>query len=205
MANRKFEQAEYDKVSSTYRQVIYFINGKTLDGYSKKIGFSEPVDPTNCLTNFILRMYIRGYLRPCAEIDPVDRIEYRYNKSHEKIVTCYYDFPDFNPEVISHNVGLVNWVSHFYEDTARLSLEEMITKYHRSGRQASSDELDINQHAYHTPDHLVRKVLRLIQDGNFALEHIAHFYRQCKEKYFPNLGGQTSEKYDAIVLKMLNR
>lgn len=205
MTNTAFQQAEYDMVNATYRQTIYFANGKTIDGYSKRIGFVEPIDPVNCLTNFILRMYIRGYLRECNDIDRVRYIEYHYNHTYEPIVRCFYEYPDFNPSVIEHQPRLVKWLSHFYEDASRLPLDAMQAKYHRRGRACEEFELDINQHGFIRPEHLVRKVVSLLRQGQYPAAHIGHFYRQCKEKYFPNLGYEKSEKYDAIVLKMLNR
>lgn len=202
MPNNAFQRAEYDKVNSTYRQTIHFINGKTIDGYSKRIGFAESVDPINCLTNFVLRMYIKGYLRPCPEIDPVDFVDYRYNHSNEPIMSCYYEYPTFNPAVIEAHPRLVQWVGQFYEDLQKeLPLEQMQAKYHRRGRVGSVYELDINHTAFVKPDHLVRKVLRLIKEGIHPTAHIAQFYRQCMAKYFPRLEAAQVQRYNSILDK----
>lgn len=194
-------------VNATYRQTIYFVNGRKIDGYSKKIGFVEPVDPINCLTNFILRMYISEYLlKGSTRIDPVRHIDYCYNHTHSHILTCRYDFVELNPAIIETQPRLVQWIGQFYKDLDnKLAPEQMQAKYHRRGRAAYNSDLDINQNGYLNPDQLVRKVVQLIRDGLHPLPHIGHFYRQCMEKYFNSVSQQDIVYYNTIVNKMINR
>jgi hypothetical protein len=204
--SKNFNSAPYDRENSTYKQYIFFTNGKMIEGYSKKVGFAEPVDATNCLTNFILRMYIKGYLRPGTRYDPIDNITYLYNKTNQHIVTCYYDFPEFNPEILSDEKK-VSWITNFYKDIndgKKLSYIEK--KYHRRGRKTSEPTLDVTTHAFVSPDHLIRKIKVLFQEGRFSMEQITHFYRQAFQIYFPkDFASDKKKDYDSYVLKLATK
>lgn len=201
--NKNFAKAPYDIENATYRQFIKFVNGKSIDGYSKKVDFAEPVDANNCLTNFILRMYVLGYLRLGSKYDPIEYIAYQFNHTGNHIVTCYYDWPEINPDHIG-NSRLVNWLKNFYADINLNKGSTYIQKKHyRRGREAYDHELDISRHAFLTPDHLIKKVQRLFQEGRFSVDQITHYYRQALQIYFPQVfqSGQ-KKKYDEYVLQM---
>ena len=198
---KKFTDAPFDKQDSTYMQKITFVNGKVILGYSKRVGFAEIVDPTNCITNFILRMFRDEYLRPSQKVDPVESITYSLNKPpYDWIVTCYYRYFDLSSEWIL-NKRFSNWITSFYDDiNAGKSTEYIIKKYYRSGRVSNIDELNFNNHAFTRPDHLVKYAVKLHESGKYPPEQIKHFYINAKEKYF---SGQDTENYDRIVSNLL--
>lgn len=204
MSKSDFDKAPYDRENSTYRQKIRFLNGKIIDGYSKKMGFVEPIDPNNCLTNFILRMYLLGYLRICDRIDPVDYIEYRWNHNQELIMTCYYEYPEFNPEILRNNMVLVKWTNDFYKDIARNKpLSYMEKKYHRRGREAKTNELDVNQIAFSSMDHVVSKIKYLLNTGKYSIDEIIYFYRKVIEVQFKREKPQVVSQYNMHVNDMV--
>lgn len=198
-----FENAPFDKYEATYVQIIQFCTGKEIPGYSKKVGFEETVDPVNCLTNFILRMYIRGYLRPHAEIDPVKSITYSLNRNpYTWIVTCSYDYFDLNPEYLKEP-RLIHWLNAFYQDIeSRKSLDFINRKYHRRGRETPFHELDINGHCFFNPLHLARHVQKVLERNRYPIGHVIHFYQQSKRKFFEQ---QNCEKADSIVDSIIQR
>ncbi len=202
-AGIRFQVAPYDKENATYIQLINFVNGIQLPGYSKKVGFAEPVDPINCLTNFILRMWETEYLRPSARIDPVKSIEYRLNHApYTSIVSCTYEYPMISPEYLADR-RFVDWLNAFYEDVNKKKpLSYMLKKYKRKGRLTEVDDLDVSQYGFTRPDHLLRHVFKLIEEKKHPLEHIQHFYRQCATIYFK----QTDMKpYDSSLNKVVNQ
>ncbi|MDF9795327.1 hypothetical protein OKW21_000590 [Catalinimonas alkaloidigena] len=200
MPNKKFELAPYDTDNATYMQVIRFLNGKVIPGYSKKVGFDENVDPTNTLTNFILRMYVKGYLRPSKRITPVKEIEYKLNQPpYTTIVTCTYKMPYLNPEYL-RDKRLSKWLSGFYDAIERGQPKEHIERnFHRQGRASEVDKLDSNVHAFLNPRHLLQYCIELIEKNEYPIGHIIHFYQNCKNKYFSRID---TRKFDN---EMFNR
>jgi len=209
MSSRKqfsFTKAPFDKEYSTYIQVIKFCTGKEIPGYSKKVGFLETVDPVNCLTNFILRMYVGGYLRPNGNIDPVNEIIYSLNKNpYTWIVTCTYDYFDLNPEYLQET-RLVHWLNAFYEDIeAKKSLDFIQRKYHRRGRETPYNELDVNGHYFTNPLHLGRHVQKILERNRYPMGHVVHFYQQCKQKYFEQYNCEKADHLVNSIVQRLNK
>jgi hypothetical protein len=191
MANKKFETAPFDTDNATYMQVIRFLNGKVIPGYSKKVGFEENVDPTNTLTNFILRMYIKGYLRSGTKITPVKEIEYKLNHPpYTTIVTCTYTMPYLNPEYL-RDKRLRSWLNGFYQAIEDgKPVKHIQHNFYRQGRIAEVDRLDSNQHGFLNPRHLLQYCIKLIDADAYPIGHIIHFYQNCKNKYFSRVDTQ---------------
>jgi len=181
---KKFNESSYDRVNSTYVQIIYFENGKHIVGYSKKVGHLEAVDPIYCLTNFILRMYRDGYLRPSPKVTPVECIVYELNQPRRGwIVTCYYDRYDISPDWISDKI-LVKWLSDFYRDIRNnKSLDYILEKYGRRGRSERSLVLNPNKITFTNLNHLLDYVEKLLDSRRYSPGEIKHFYIQCRQKF----------------------
>ena len=205
MSKQKFATAPYDRENATYRQTIFFTNGKSVDGYSKKVGFNEPVDSTNCLTNFILRMYLSGYLRANSDKTPIHYIDYQFNKTSDHIATLYYLYPEPDPSQAT-NVRFLNWLTNFYRDVNEgKNLVYIEKKYYRNGRESREHKLDPEKHLILSPDHLISKVKLLVREGQYSSGEIQYYFRQCMQKFFPQKV-QTPEmkSYENFVNRLVN-
>jgi len=190
MKNKKFEDAEWGKKESTYKQEIYFKSGIVLTGYSKRIAFEEKIDKIDALTNWICRMYRDGYLdQSNKRVDPIDHIAYSYNKSGETLFQLYYTHCEWqlSERMLDHPQleKLIRFIDTFYW-LIKESRGSEIYQQLFVGRSVPKkiDHFNLSQKRFMSEAELIRYCTMLKYDKKLPEGQVHDFYYKYCERYF---------------------
>ncbi|MEP5613719.1 MAG: hypothetical protein ABJP45_15815 [Cyclobacteriaceae bacterium] len=187
MRQNKFNDAAWDSELATYKQLIQFQNGKSIDGYSKKIDCTEMNDKISLLTNWIIRMYKKGYLDPNNPArDPISFIEYKHNRTGELILRLYYNYCEWGESILEkRNIGkLITFINRFYElISAGHSSAEIVSKLYDSKAKKSVKLYDLDAKRFSNEQELVRYCHVLIHEKGADIGRVKTFFHAYKTKF----------------------
>ncbi len=184
-----FISANWDKIGSTFMQVIYFSNGRALKGYSKKTNHDESPDKIKVLKNMILRMLRDGYLdkRNPSKTD-VDRIEYYLNEPQVHVFSLHYEYFECINENF-FNSSNYRPVSKFLEEFYKLisqgkSAEDIYSRLYTRTKSKSPEPLDFQKKRFLNPDQLIKYAQDLVISKGHSPGEVDHFITNYSEKHF---------------------
>ncbi|MEP0366866.1 MAG: hypothetical protein ABJN36_11395 [Cyclobacteriaceae bacterium] len=187
-----FNYGDWDKIGSTYKQIIVFTSGKALVGFSKKIGFHERNDKIDLLTNWILRMYRDGYLNMKNPTrTEIDRIEYYNNLNGQHLMNLRYEYP----EVLCDDINLNNeyykklrvFINKFYDKVGTgVADHEIYRQLYVKTRKGkiTNDLISIDQKRFENKDQLNLYARDLINIRKMPFGEVEHFVRKYCQKHF---------------------
>jgi len=182
-----FHQAQWDEAGSTWIQLIYFKNGKLMQGYSKRVNFDEKGNKISLLTNWILRMFKAGYLdRTNQDKTEIEYIEYfRNHIEPELVLRLYYDTYEIHCPDLQNNVSLRKFLRTFYQyiEIGKTS-DYIYTKLYDSKPVPFQNPLDLTKHRFIEPGLLFKYCRTLILDKKASVEETKAFYVQYLSKFF---------------------
>jgi len=178
-------QSKWDESNSTYCQVIHFENGKSLQGYSKRVGFNEKNDKVALLTNWILRSMKIGYLDPNnPDKSEIICIEYYQNEidGQNMFLRLYYNYYEL-AELQMENKKLIRFLDAFYQminDNIATSI--ICDKLHVKARAYKDNPLSIETHRYRDPMQLLRHCQRI--SNTIDPRDVLNFFHEYMSKFF---------------------
>jgi hypothetical protein len=175
---------KFDPVRSTYRQEIYFKNGRPpICGYSKGLYYEEPEDKIVCLEKFIQRMYNNDYFNP----NRIIKIEYYRQstllKSRELVLTCYPDRYEFgenamyltNERLNKFLIELYKFIKEGKPIDKIITSKPLVTK--------DEDVFNLRTMWLKTDDQLHEYIVLLSKRG-YPPGQIQDFYIKYRRKFF---------------------
>lgn len=184
---QSYDQASWDEQGSTWVQIVYFKNGKIMQGYSKRVNFDEKADKIALLTNWILRMYKAGYLDKNNEgKTEIEYMEYFRNAMQpELVLRLYYNTYELPDVALQENIQMRTFLKRFYELIELNKTPEFInTKLMVANRAAFENPLDLSVHKFIEPKMLFEYCRNLVIDKKASGGETKSFFQQYLSKYF---------------------
>jgi hypothetical protein len=152
--------------------VIVFKSGQPLNGYSLKIGYTEPKDKEVCLSNFFIRLLKQGYMRDGVFytttgnlIEPVDRIEMYQNNTYNEVYTFWPRFAEPNFEA-GLSTRFIQKIEDFYRDWNNgMDFTALYDKYYVSRVRKRKAKYDLSAPRFFSRNALNEYAKKLIEDG----------------------------------------
>lgn len=196
-----FRKAKWDSVNSTYKQIIHFQNGKSIDGYSKRIGFDEVKNHQLLLQNWILRSFKDGYLNSgSGQVDPVICIEYFFRSTDQRFIhafTLYQDYFEWNPD--HYREYLDQFFVKFYGlKQAGKNPYQILYSNHRSKRPCP---LSLDTKRFTNKDSLKQHCIRIMLDDSFAKGKVIDFFIQYSNRHLDGFNQAELEVFNHLNFK----
>ncbi|MCR9252078.1 MAG: hypothetical protein NXI20_16755 [bacterium] len=196
--NKHYKSAPWDSQNSTFKSVIYFRNGKTIPGYSKRQGFQEVANKQALVQNWVLRLYRDGYLdNQNARVDEVECIEFsvRSKGDYTHAFTLYQTYVEWNPDF--YRDYLNDFFSNFY--SLKRDRKDPYELLYISTKSKKADPLDLSRHRFYTTIDLKNHCIRLIESNIRALGEVRNFYIKYSQKYFNGFNEQDLTFFDHLT------
>lgn len=183
--NTNFINAGWDSENSTYCQEISFTDGRTIVGYSRKIGFAEMRDKKKLLTNWILRSYQGGYLNATHRSKGVVCIKYSkmIEGRYKHFLTLYQDYPEWVPNLYDDKIQLFLNKFYFFKREGKDPYQLL---YERK-KDKQYNPIDLDSQRFFNRNDLRLHCVRIINDGVREKSELQNYYIKYVKKYFGGL------------------
>ncbi len=163
-------------------------------GYSKMVGYTEPIDKGTCLFNMHFRLWEQGYMREGKHLNtrgtlimPVEYMAYYRNHTN---VPVYFFFPTHAEPQMGYEwpIRFVEKIDSFYQDMlSGASLADLRNKYYVSRTKAAlvQDQFDLTRPRFYS-DIALRGYADGLRKKNVPGKLIEDFVAKYSQKFFIN-------------------
>jgi hypothetical protein len=184
----QFINSRWDSNKSTFKHTIYFKNGKILDGYSKKVNYSEKTDKVDCLSNIICRLLGYGYLdKNDTSKDEILWIEFKLNKTNDTFLRLFYhSFEWLSPTFkIDEGGKLIIFLEKFYKKLNNgVEAQKIINSLYINSRNRGIDYFNTKMKRFTSLVQLIRYCEMLLLHFQFPIGQVTQFYNKYVEEHF---------------------
>lgn len=194
--NNNYLDAPWDPINSTYKQEIYFANGKKIDGYSCREGFEEVRDKKKLLINWVLRNYKAGYLDKESEkvARKIDMFWLPEGQTPVLIVSIKPTHIEWNPS--SYRNYLDNFFTKFFKliESGKNPYQILYIK----SKSPSIQDLDYKIKRFFNKKNLRSFCIEQIQHKIHPSGQVKNYYQQYCNEHLEGLGSQDEDFIKSI-------
>ena len=182
-------KAPWDERGSTFCQLIRFTNGKSIQGYSKRVGFNERNNKIDLLTDWILRNLVGGYLdqkNPSkSEIDCIEFYRNEIDGSAKLILRLHYTHYEIDKNNFEDPSKLLKFLRRFYERVnAGHHAMEIYNELKIRVKQRSENLLSLERHIFQDPIQLLHHCQKIIKTRKHQPSEVRDFFGQYMSRFF---------------------